>query len=78
MWDSNESWEIVCFSISDYMEDPVSRRSICDFILYVLGVPDSWQSKLQKSVPLSSSKAEYEALSEAVEEVMFVTHLWVA
>ena len=32
---ANEPWEIVCFSNGDYAGDPVSRRSISDFILYV-------------------------------------------
>ena len=72
---SNKPWEIICFSNSEYSGDPVSRRSISGFILYVLGVPVSWQSKLQKCVSLSSSEAEYIALSEAVEEVMFVVQL---
>ena len=72
---SNKLCEIVCFSNSNYTGDTVSRRSISGFILYVLGVPVSWWSKLQKSVSLSSSKAEYVALSVAVKEVMFVIQL---
>ena len=59
MGNSNKPWEIVCFGNSDYAGDTVSRRSISFFILYVLVVPVSWQSKLQKSVSLSSSEAEY-------------------
>ena len=41
----------------------------------MLGVPVSWRSKSQKSVSLSSSEAEYIALSEASKEVMFVAQL---
>ena len=52
---AKEPWEIICFSINDYAGDPVSRTSITIFILYVLDVPVSWQSKVQKSVSLSSS-----------------------
>ena len=32
---SNEPWEMTCFSNSDYAGDPVSRRSISGFVLYV-------------------------------------------
>ena len=53
----------------------MSRQSISGFILYVLGLPVSWQSKLQKSVSLSSSEVEYIALFEAVKEVKFVAQL---
>ena len=38
MGNSNKPWEIICFGNSDYAGDPVSKRSISDFILYVLGV----------------------------------------
>ena len=72
---SNQLWEIVCFSNSDYMGDPVSRRSTSGFILYVLGVSVSWGSKLQKSILLSCSESEYAALSEIIKEVMFVIQL---
>ena len=53
----------------------MSRRIIIGFILYVLGVLVSWQLKLQKSVSLSSSEAEYVVLSKTVKEVMFVIQL---
>ena len=62
----NEPWEFICFSNSDYAGYPESRRSISGFIVHVLGIPISWRSKLQKSVSLSSSEAEYIALSEAI------------
>ena len=69
---SNKPWEIICFSVSDYMGDPVSRRSISCFILHVLCVLVSLQSKSQKSVLLCSSEAEYVTLSETVKEVLVI------
>ena len=64
MRNSYNPWEIICLSNSDYAGDPVSRQSISGFILYVQGVLVSWQWRSQKSVSLSSSEAEYIALSE--------------
>ena len=75
MGNSNKTWEIGCFSNSDFAGDLVSRRSTSGFILYVLGVTVSWQSKSQNSGSLTSSEVEYVALSEAVKEVMFVLQL---
>ena len=72
---SNKLWEIIYFSTCNYAGDPVSRRSISCFILYVLGIPVSWQSKLQKSVSLFNSEVDYIVLSEAVKEVMLVVQL---
>ena len=40
-----------------------------------MGVPLTWKSKSQKSVTLSSSEAEYVALSEAAKEIKFVYQL---
>ena len=75
MRNPNEPWEIIFFSNSDYAGDPVSRKSISGFILYVLGMLVLWQSNLQKSVSLSSSEVEHTAFSEAVKEVMFIIQL---
>ena len=41
MRNSNEPWEIICFSNSDYVGDLVSRQSISVFILYVPSLPVS-------------------------------------
>ena len=65
-------WQIVAFSDSDYAGDKETRISVAGFILYLMGVPISWHSKGEKSVTLSSSEAEYVALSEAAKEVKYV------
>ena len=75
MGNSNKTWDIVCFSNSNYAGDTIRRQSISGFILYALGVPVSWQLKLQKSVSHSISEVEYIALLEAVKEVMSVLQL---
>ncbi len=46
-----------------------------EFILYVCNIPISWRSKAQWSVTLSSSKAEWIALVNAVKEEMFVSQI---
>ena len=71
-------WSIVAFSDSDFAGDKETRISIAGFVLYLMGVPISWRSKGQKSVTLSSSEAEYVALSEAAKEIKFVYQLLVS
>ena len=51
---SSKPWEILHLSNGDYAGDLVSTLSISRFILYVLGVLDSWKLKPQKSVSLFS------------------------
>ena len=44
-------------------------------VLYVLGMPSSWQLKVQRSLILSSSEAEWVVLSETAKGVMFMVKL---
>jgi hypothetical protein len=44
-------------------------------VIYLLGAPICWKSKQQKGVTLSSSEAEYVAMSEAVKEIRFIYYL---
>jgi hypothetical protein len=44
-------------------------------IVYLMNVPVCWRSKAQRGVTLSSSKAEYVAISEAVKEIKFIYYL---
>ena len=71
----NEEWQLIMFTDSDLGGDKESRISITGYILYVLGVPVSWKSKSQRSVTLSSSEAEYVALSEAAKEIKFIAQI---
>ena len=68
----NDMWQMVAFSDSDWGNDRESRKSISGYILYLCGVPISWKSKAQKGATLSSTEAEYVALSEAAKEVKFI------
>ena len=66
------NWSILAYSNSNWAADQETRVSVTGFVLYLCGVPISWKSRGQKSVSLSSSEAEYIALSEAAKEVKFV------
>lgn len=68
-------WKLQAFCDSDYAGDKDTRMSVTGFIIYVNNNPISWRSRGQKSVTLSSSEAEYVALSEVCCEVLFVTYI---
>ena len=65
-------------SNSENAGDPITRRSISGFILYVFGVPVSWQSKVQRSVMLSSSNDELVGFSETAKKVCWLFNYWQA
>jgi len=71
--DTGEEWEIVAFSDGDYAGDKETRILVSGFVIFVCEVPVCWRSKAQRGVTLSSSEAEYVALSETVKEIKFIT-----
>ena len=70
--EDSDDWDLVVYTDSDYAGDKDTRISVTGFIVFLMGVPISWKSKGQRSVTLSSSEAEFVALSEAAKEVKFV------
>jgi hypothetical protein len=49
-----------------------TRKSVSGFIIYLCRTAISWRSKGQKSVSLSSTEAEYMAISEVVMEILYI------
>ena len=65
-------FEIKAYSDSDYSGDRNTRLSFTGYIVFFNGAPVAWKSKAQRSVTLSSTEAEYMALSEMVTEIVFM------
>ena len=57
---------------SDHAGDIDSRRSTTGYIFLLNNGPISWNSKLQPTVALSSTEAEYMALSAATQEALWL------
>lgn len=60
---------------SDFAADLDISRSISGFVFTVGGGTINWKSNLQKVVALSTTEAEYMALTEAVKEVVWLKGL---
>jgi hypothetical protein len=73
--DNNLGWDLKIFCDRDLACDPETRVSLMGFSIYLLNVPICWRSKSQKGVTLSSTEAEYIAISEAVKELKFIYYL---
>jgi len=56
-------------------EDPSTRKSQSGYVFTLGNAAISWKSKLQTTVALSSTEAEYLALSAAVKEALFLRNL---
>jgi hypothetical protein len=56
-------------------EDPSTRKSQSGYVFTLANAAIQWKSKLQTTVALSSTEAEYLALSAAVKEALFLRGL---
>ncbi|GJZ37983.1 retrovirus-related pol polyprotein from transposon TNT 1-94 [Tanacetum coccineum] len=63
------------FVDSDYAKDPDKGRSITGYEFLVHGCVVSWKEMLQHVVALSTTEAEYMALTEAVKEAIWLRGL---
>ncbi|GKB53242.1 hypothetical protein Tco_0903995 [Tanacetum coccineum] len=62
--------DVTGFVDSDYIKDPNKDRSITGYAFLVQGCVVSWKATLQHMVALSTTEAEYMALTEAVKEAI--------
>ena len=66
------SQHLVGYVDSDYAGDLDKRRSTTGYVFTLAGGPISWRSMLQSTVALSTTEAEYMAVTEAFKEAMWV------
>ena len=66
---------IEAYTDSNYASDRDTRSSVSGFAIYVNGCLVSWRSKIQNSVTLLSTEAEYVAVSQCVAELGFVKQI---
>ena len=62
-------WKLEALSDSDFVNDKDTRYSVYGYLIYFCGTPVAWKSLSMKSVVLSTTEAEYVAVSEVVKEI---------
>lgn len=72
---NKENVELTGFVDADWASDSLDRKSYTGFCFVMNGSVISWQSRKQKTVSLSSTEAEYVALSEASREAVYLRNL---
>ena len=71
----NLDTELVGYCDSDWGSDPATSRSTTGHAYMLAGGPVSWESRLQPTVALSSTEAEYMAACSAVQEAVHLRQL---
>jgi hypothetical protein len=64
------------YADADFAGDSTTYRSNSGYIFYYNGSTLSWACRKQSSIALSSTEAEYIAISEAVQEAMWLKSLF--
>ena len=67
---------LVGFVDSDYAADLDKQRSLTGYVFCVGGCAVSWKASLQPVVALSTTEAEYMAVTEAIKEVLWLRGLF--
>ena len=70
--DDKPSQYSVDYVDSDYAGDLDKRRSTTEYVFTMAGGPVSWRSTLQSTVALSTTEAEYMAVTEAFKEAIWL------
>ena len=65
-------WSIKAYGDSDWGGDKNTRKSVTGYCVYLNMNLVAWKSRSQKNVTLSSSEAEYVAMSELCTEIVFI------
>jgi hypothetical protein len=69
------SLKLTGYSDSDWGQDTSTGRSTTGFV-FKMGIGSiSWMSRLQKTVALSTSEAEYQALATALQEYLYLRNV---
>ena len=71
----NNGLDLVVYSDSDYASCPDTRKCFAGRLAILNGGPVTWKSKKMESVTLSTTEAEYMAVTEAVKDVLWLRQL---
>lgn len=66
---------LIGYCDADYGSDTLDRRSVTGYLFLLQGGAVSWNSKKQSTVALSTTEAEYMAMSSATQEAIWLRSL---
>jgi transposase InsO family protein len=72
----DKSKGLLAYTDSDWAADPIKRQSTMGFFVTLASSIVCWQSCLQKTVALSSTEAEYMALSDTCHQILWIQSLF--
>jgi hypothetical protein len=74
-YSKNDSTELIAYSDSDWASDPDDRRSTTGYMFILSGGAIVWATQKQRTVVLSSTEAEYMAITECAKHAQWTISL---
>ncbi|RKK70787.1 hypothetical protein BFJ68_g18374, partial [Fusarium oxysporum] len=74
--DHESAWSITAWADSDWKGDTVTGRSTFGWLVQLEGSTVSWRAKRHETVALSTTEAEYTALSQCARELAWTRNLF--
>ena len=75
VYDGPSNGGLMAYADSDWASDPITRKSTTGYMVKLAGAIFSWNSRAQKTVALSSTKAEYMSLSDTSKQLLWIKSL---
>jgi len=76
IYDGVQNEGLIAHTDSDWASDPIKCWSTTGFFASIVSSIVCWQSCLQKTVALSSTEAEYMAMSDTCRQIMWIQSLF--
>jgi hypothetical protein len=76
VYDGPSNNGLIAYTDSDWAADPIKRRSVTGYFFKLANGIISWQSRSQKTVALSSTEAEYMALSDCSRQAIWMKSIF--
>ena len=74
-YSSNNSLQLQAYSDATWVSNPVDRRSVTGFCIFLGSSLIAWKSKKQTGVSRSSTEAELRAMATIAEEIVWLRWL---
>lgn len=72
---SSSNLDIVAYTDADWANDLSDRKSYTGFVIKLGGNLVNWEARKQRCTALSSTEAEYVAISDVCKDILFVKNL---
>ena len=76
IYDGKSNGGMIAYADSDWASDPITRKSTTGYLVKLANGIFSWNSRVQKSIALSSTEAEYMSLSDTSRQLVWIRTLF--